>query len=220
VDEALPAEQVRTLSAFRSRDFRLLWSGQTISFVGDAAFLVALGWRVTDLTGAGSLGFVLSLYSLGLLTTLLWGGVLADRHSRRLLMIGSDLGRAVLVGAFAVAEVTGHLSMPVVLALATRSGSRTGSSTRRSAGSSPSSWSSLCSRRELAHQRRPAAGGGGRPGDRGRALTASQGRRRSGRSTRSRSSCPPRFSGARGRDRSSPSRGRARYARWRRGFAM
>ena len=122
MDEALPAEQVRTLSAFRSRDFRLLWSGQTISFVGDAAFLVALGWRVTDLTGAGSLGFVLSLYSLGLLTTLLWGGVLADRHSRRLLMIGSDLGRAVLVGTFALVEVTGHLSMPVVLALATSIG--------------------------------------------------------------------------------------------------
>jgi len=40
-----------TFVAFRSRDFRLLWGGQTISFVGDAAFLVALGWRVTDLTG-------------------------------------------------------------------------------------------------------------------------------------------------------------------------
>ncbi len=50
-----------TLAAFRSRDFRLLWGGQTISFVGDAAFIVALGWRVTDLTGkASSLGFVLA----------------------------------------------------------------------------------------------------------------------------------------------------------------
>jgi hypothetical protein len=29
-----------TLAAFASRDFRLLWSGQTISFVGDAAFVV------------------------------------------------------------------------------------------------------------------------------------------------------------------------------------
>jgi MFS family permease len=122
VDEALPADRVRTLGAFRSRDFRLLWGGQTISFVGDAAFLVALGWRVTSLKGTGSLGFVLSLYSLGLLATLLWGGVLADRHSRRLLMIGSDLGRAVLVGAFAVIDGTGHLSMPVVLALATSIG--------------------------------------------------------------------------------------------------
>jgi hypothetical protein len=33
------------------RDFRLLWGGQAISFTGDAAFTVALGWRVTELTG-------------------------------------------------------------------------------------------------------------------------------------------------------------------------
>jgi MFS family permease len=118
VEEALPADRVGTLSAFRSRDFRLLWSGQTISFVGDAAFLVALGWRVTALSGAGSLAFVLSIYSIGLLATLLWGGVLADRHSRRLLMIGSDLGRAAIVGGLAVVEMTGHLTLPLLLVFA------------------------------------------------------------------------------------------------------
>ncbi len=123
MDEAGTARRSRTLAAFRSRDFRLLWSGQTISFVGDAAFIVALGWRVTELTGdAGSLGFVLSLYSLGLLTTLLWGGVLADRHSRRLLMIGSDLARAALVGVLAVIDGTGNLSMEALLVLATTIG--------------------------------------------------------------------------------------------------
>jgi len=108
-----------TLVAFRSRDFRLLWGGQTISFVGDAAFIVALGWRVTDLTGkASSLGFVLALESLAMLTTLLLGGVLADRYSRRLLMIGSDLSRAAVMLVFCVVDATGHLSMPGVLALA------------------------------------------------------------------------------------------------------
>jgi hypothetical protein len=35
--------QPGTLAAFASRDFRLLWGGQAVSFVGDAAFLVALG---------------------------------------------------------------------------------------------------------------------------------------------------------------------------------
>jgi MFS family permease len=108
-----------TLAAFRSRDFRLLWSGQAISFVGDAAFLVALGWRVTDLTGkASSLGYVLALQSLAMLTTLLLGGVLADRYPRRLLMISSDVSRAVVVGIFFAIDATGHLSMPVVLVLA------------------------------------------------------------------------------------------------------
>jgi len=108
-----------TFVAFRSRDFRLLWGGQTISFVGDAAFVVALGWRVTDLTGkASSLGFVLALESLAMLMTLLWAGVLADRHSRRLMMIGSDLVRAVVVAVFCALEATGHVSLTAILVLA------------------------------------------------------------------------------------------------------
>jgi MFS family permease len=102
-----------------SRDFRLLWSGQTISFVGDAAFIVALGWRVTDLTGkASSLGFVLALQSLAMLATLLLGGVLADRYSRRLLMISSDLARAVVMAVFLALELGGHMSLTAILLLA------------------------------------------------------------------------------------------------------
>jgi DHA3 family tetracycline resistance protein-like MFS transporter len=116
---AVPGDRPRALSAFASRDFRLLWGGQTVSFLGDAAFLVALGWRVTSMTGsAGTLAFVLALMTAAMLSTLLWGGVLADRHSRRLLMIGSDLARAVLVAVLAVIDGTGHLSLPIVMGLA------------------------------------------------------------------------------------------------------
>jgi MFS family permease len=112
-------DRVGTLAAFRSRDFRLLWGGQTISFVGDAAFLVALGWRVTDLTGkASSLGFVLATQSLAMLATLLWGGVLADRYSRRLLMIGSDVARAVVMTVFFALDASGHLGMNAIIVLA------------------------------------------------------------------------------------------------------
>ncbi|MGZ4289891.1 MAG: MFS transporter [Gaiellaceae bacterium] len=112
-------DRAGTFAAFGSRDFRLLWGGQTISFVGDAAFIVALGWRVTELTGkASSLGFVLALESLAMLVTLLWGGVLADRYSRRLLMIGSDVVRFAVIAVFFAVDVTGHLSLAWVLVLA------------------------------------------------------------------------------------------------------
>jgi MFS family permease len=114
------ATRVGTFAAFSSQSFRLLWGGQTISFVGDAAFIVALGWRVTALTGkASSLGFVLALESLAMLVTLLWGGVLADRHSRRRLMIGSDVARAAVISAFCALEATGHIDLQVILLLAT-----------------------------------------------------------------------------------------------------
>src|SRR5947209_5202400 len=108
-----------TLAAFASRDFRLLWSGQTISFVGDAAFIVALGWRVTDLTGkASSLGFVLAAQSVAMLATLLVGGVLADRYSRRLLMISSDLARAAVMSVFLALELSGNMSLGAIIVLA------------------------------------------------------------------------------------------------------
>ena len=71
----------RALQAFRSRDFRLLWAGQTVSLIGDGAFLIALGWKTTQVTGrASSLAILLMLHGLALLTTLLLGGALADRY--------------------------------------------------------------------------------------------------------------------------------------------
>jgi MFS family permease len=120
MDVAIAPEDERSaLAAFSSRDFRLLWGGQAISFTGDAAFTVALGWRVTELTGeAGSLGYVLALQSLAMLATLLLGGVLADRYSRRRLMIASDIARAAVVGVFLAIDLSGHLTFGAVLALA------------------------------------------------------------------------------------------------------
>ena len=109
--------RLRVLDALRHRDFRLLWAGQTVSQVGDAAFVVALGWRAFTLTHkASSLGIVLMVESFGLVATLLIGGVLADRYSRKLLLIGSDGARAAVIGALAALDATGHLSFGVLIA--------------------------------------------------------------------------------------------------------
>jgi MFS family permease len=118
VEPALTARsRLRLLEALRHRDFKLLFAGQTISQIGDAAFVVALGWRAFTLTHkASSLGIVLSVEALGLVTTLLIGGVLADRYSRRLLLIGSDVARGVLVAGLALVDATGHLQFGVLIA--------------------------------------------------------------------------------------------------------
>jgi MFS family permease len=109
--------RLRVLEPLRHRDFRLLWIGQTVSQIGDAAFVVALGWRAFTLTGkASSLGIVLAVEALGLIATLLIGGVLADRYSRRLLLIGSDLARAILIAGLAVVDAAGHLQFGVLIA--------------------------------------------------------------------------------------------------------
>jgi MFS family permease len=109
---------VRVVEALRHRDFRLLWAGQTVSQIGDAAFVVALGWRAFTLTGkASSLGIVLMVESLGLITTLLIGGVLADRYSRKLLLIGSDCARAAVIGTLALVDASGHLTFGLLIGL-------------------------------------------------------------------------------------------------------
>jgi hypothetical protein len=50
--ESAPLQRVRVFDAFRHRDFRLLWSGQFVSLIGDAAFFTALGWRAFTLVGS------------------------------------------------------------------------------------------------------------------------------------------------------------------------
>ncbi len=119
--------RARVLRAFESRDFRLLWTGQAVSLLGDAAFLVALGWRTFTLTGsARSLGFVLTLQGLGLLSTVLVGGALADRYDRRTLMLVSDAARFGVIGVLAAVDATGHLGIGVLAGLAFAEGLATG----------------------------------------------------------------------------------------------
>ncbi|HEX2291992.1 MAG TPA: MFS transporter [Gaiellaceae bacterium] len=111
--------RARALQALRSRDFRLLWSGQTISLVGDGAFLVALGWKSFELTGSKStLALVLMGHGAAMLATLLIGGALADRYPRRLLMIISDLWRCGVMVAFFAVDVGGSLELWSLVLLA------------------------------------------------------------------------------------------------------
>src|SRR2546430_12528861 len=115
---AVPA-RARVLQAFRSRDFRLLWTGQASSLRGGTAFLGALGWRTFTLTGSPrSLGYVLTLQGVGLLSTVLLGGALADRYERRTLMLVSDAARFGIIGVLVAVDPTGHLSIGLPAGLA------------------------------------------------------------------------------------------------------
>ena len=54
-------------SALRHREFRLLWSSQSLSVIGDQIITVAMALFVIDLTGSATdLGIVLAAHSLPL----------------------------------------------------------------------------------------------------------------------------------------------------------
>jgi MFS family permease len=110
---------LRALAALGDREFRLVWLGQTISLVGDGAFLTALTWRAFSLVGSGRLGIILAAEASALLATLLIGGVVADRLSRRTILIACDLWRFGAVGALAIADATGNVTFHLLIVLVT-----------------------------------------------------------------------------------------------------
>src|SRR3954469_18667740 len=108
----------RGLGVVRERDFRLVYGAQIISLLGDGIIPVALAFAVLDLTGSATdLGIVLAARTLPMIASLLAGGVVADRLSRRRVMIGADLVRFVSQGALGLLLVTGtaHLWQLAVL---------------------------------------------------------------------------------------------------------
>ena len=77
--------------------FLRLWIGQGASFVGDAVSMVALVVLVVEITGSASaVGGALVARLLPTIASPL-AGVLADRVDRRIVLVASDLARAVLV---------------------------------------------------------------------------------------------------------------------------
>src|SRR5215469_11916152 len=111
--------RLRFARALRSPAFALLWSGQTISALGDGAFFIALAWQILVLTRSGTaMGIVLVAQSIPRVLFLLLGGVAADRLPRRLVMLWSDSGRAFLVGAIALLGWLGLLQFWILVVLA------------------------------------------------------------------------------------------------------
>jgi len=91
------------MRALRSQPFALLWLGQTISSLGDGAFFMALAWQILLLTrSATAMGIVMTAEMIPRLLFLLLGGVAADRLPKRLVMLCSDAGRAIIVLAIAL----------------------------------------------------------------------------------------------------------------------
>ncbi len=81
----------RLAAALTHRDFRILWTGAFASTVGTWVQKVAQNWLVLTLTGSAFyLGLDSFLGELPILLFTLIGGVVADRHNRRLLLLGSQ----------------------------------------------------------------------------------------------------------------------------------
>jgi predicted MFS family arabinose efflux permease len=102
------------LIALRQRDLRLLFGGLVSSQAGDWLYNLALLAFVYERTGSTAwVGITTAARILPEVVLGPLGGVLADRHDRRAVMIASDVLRAAAMGALALVAFAGA---PIVLA--------------------------------------------------------------------------------------------------------
>src|SRR5438128_9521143 len=99
----------RELGPLRERNFRLLAGARTISFAGTNLAPIAVAFAVLDLTGSATdVGISFACWTLAQISTLLVGGVVADRLPRRLVMLSSDTANFVIRATMGVLLVAGH----------------------------------------------------------------------------------------------------------------
>jgi DHA3 family tetracycline resistance protein-like MFS transporter len=89
--------------ALRHHTFALLWTGQTLSRIGDFMYEIALVWWVLKKTGSPEMMSVVLVCSFTPMILLsLFGGAAVDRLHRMRVMILSDMARGVVVGLVVV----------------------------------------------------------------------------------------------------------------------
>src|SRR5262249_48205236 len=99
----------RWAGALAERNFRLLFGARAISYFGTYLAPIAVAFAVLDLTGsAADTGIAFACWTLAQVSTLLIGGVVADRVPRRLVMVASDTGNVLVRTTMGVLLVTGN----------------------------------------------------------------------------------------------------------------
>lgn len=109
-----------TLSLWRHPDFRKLWAAQTISQIGSQITFLALPLTAVLVLGAtpAQMGLLTALEGLPALLVGLHAGAVVDRRRRRPILIGSDLGRALLVALVPLAWLVGVLTIEILFVVA------------------------------------------------------------------------------------------------------
>jgi MFS family permease len=111
---------LRAFSSLRLRNFRLYWFGQMISLLGTWMQRVGQAWLVLELThSAWQLGLVGTLQYLPVLLFSIFGGVLADRWSKRRILLVTQSVDAIQAVLLWILIITGTIQTWHIYVLAT-----------------------------------------------------------------------------------------------------
>jgi MFS family permease len=97
-------------SSLDNRDFRYLWSGSIAAAFAMQMQMVARGWLIYDMTQSPmQLAWVMMSFSLPMILFSLFGGVAADRLTKKSVMVAAQSANCVATFALASIVITGHI---------------------------------------------------------------------------------------------------------------
>lgn len=103
---------------FANRNFRKDWAASMINRFGDSVDAIASSWIVYELTGEASWSAI--IYAINRLPTIFLtplAGPWVESHNKKMIMVVTDLIRAVCVGILATGLLLGFLSAPLIAVL-------------------------------------------------------------------------------------------------------
>jgi MFS family permease len=108
-----------TFAAFRHRNFSLFFAGYVVSLVGVWMQRVAQSWLVLDITGSAFyVGLVDALGSMPVLLFALYAGAIADRVSKRHMVIATQTAAMLVAFAFAAMMYAHQETVGLIIVLA------------------------------------------------------------------------------------------------------
>jgi len=109
---------ITTFEPFKSRNYRLFFTGQSVSLIGTWMQKTAVSWVIYSLTHS-TLYLGLSLFASQFPAFLfsLMGGVVSDRYNRFRVMLATQAASMVQATILAILILSGHYSVWIILSL-------------------------------------------------------------------------------------------------------
>ncbi|MDP6454899.1 MAG: MFS transporter [SAR202 cluster bacterium] len=110
------------------RDFRWIWAGSFISFLAMNMQMITRGWLVVELRDASPFALALVMVTFAVPSTIssLIGGALADRISKKYLVITSQTGNFLMTLLLGLLTISGYIEFWHVMAVGVVNGTMMG----------------------------------------------------------------------------------------------
>ena len=116
-----------SFAPLKERNFAWYFASRFINVAGSMMANIALAFAVLDIGGSASaIGQVLAAHTIPMIALLLYGGVIADRFPRHVVIQLSNFGSAISQGMIAALVISGHAEMWMLIVLSVFHGTITG----------------------------------------------------------------------------------------------